>query len=587
MDRSHLRTIIWLRWRLSRNQWSRGGSLNAALTMVIFVAGVFVGCLGAVGGVLLGAFSLVKASPLSLLGIWDGIVVAFLFFWMIGLISELQRSETIDISRMLHLPVHLRDIFLVNYVASHVTLSLILFVPAMLGLSLGLALSRGPGMLLLIPLAMGLIFMVTAWTYCLRGWLVTLMSNPRRRRTIIAGITFSFIIVAQLPNLFMQWAGVDRQKGPGIRIGPQAPSSEEAEVASVQRPKPKLPDHVLTAHKVVPFLWVGNGAMSLARGNPLPALLGAAGVVGLGALGLRRAYRSTVRYYTGQAISKEPKSKPKARRTDTSTAVYRNFLARRVPWVSEGASAVALATFRSMARASEVKMMLATNLFMLLIFGGMMVVRRASAASDDFKPFFATASIVVTFLGVGQIMFNLFGFDRSGFRSLVLLPTPRREVLLGKNLALLPLAVVIGTILLAVVSFLMSLPPLVVLASVIQLFCAFVMLSIVGNWISILVPYRIAAGSMKATKTSTTTTFMLLITRLLFPVAMGPIFLAPGLGLLFSKLGWLPAAAANLLFASLFLAILALAYRLTLAPLGRFLQQREQAILQVVTQEIE
>ena len=46
--------------------------------------------------------------------------------WLIGLIAELQRSETIDLQRLMHLPVGLGQIFVINYVASHLALSIIL-----------------------------------------------------------------------------------------------------------------------------------------------------------------------------------------------------------------------------------------------------------------------------------------------------------------------------------------------------------------------------------------------------------------------------------------------------------------------------
>src|SRR5690606_16860758 len=117
------------------------------------------------------------------------------------LITELQRSESIDLQRLMHLPVHLGQIFVVNYAASHMAVSVLLFVPAMLGLSIGLALSRGPRMLLLIPLALSLVLMVTAWTYYLRGWLATLMTNPRRRRAIVMGLSMGFILLVQAPNI--------------------------------------------------------------------------------------------------------------------------------------------------------------------------------------------------------------------------------------------------------------------------------------------------------------------------------------------------------------------------------------------------
>jgi len=123
MDRHYLRTILWLRWRLTRNQWSRGGWLNAVLTMIILIGGFVLGLLGVIAGVLLGYFKMAKFSPGILLGFWDAIILAFLFFWMIGLVSEIQRSESIDISKMLHMPISLNDIFVVNYLASHLTLS--------------------------------------------------------------------------------------------------------------------------------------------------------------------------------------------------------------------------------------------------------------------------------------------------------------------------------------------------------------------------------------------------------------------------------------------------------------------------------
>ena len=114
MDVSQLRTILWLRWRLSRNQWSRGGLLNAVVMMIITVALSVLGIVSGIVGVLVGFLVFAEASPLKLLVVWDVLSGLFLFVWMIGLVSEIQRSETIDIGRMLHLPIFLRDIFIIN-----------------------------------------------------------------------------------------------------------------------------------------------------------------------------------------------------------------------------------------------------------------------------------------------------------------------------------------------------------------------------------------------------------------------------------------------------------------------------------------
>ena len=111
---------------------------------------------------------------------------------------------------------------------------------------------------------------------------------------------------------------------------------------------------------------------------------------------------------------------------------------------------MALASFRSMSRAPEVKMALVTNVLIFAILGASMILRQSGmsrCSSRHVSVVRGSGVVAVTFMGLAQVMFNHFGFDRSGFRALVLLPTPRRHILLGKNLALLPVALVIFVIL--------------------------------------------------------------------------------------------------------------------------------------------
>jgi len=582
MNWSQLRTIIWLRWRLTRNQWSRGGKFNAVLSIIVTGIGLALGFAGCIVGVLAGTFALAKASPPVMLIVWDLIVGVFLFLWLAGIVSEIQRSEMIDISRLLHLPISLRNVFVINYLASHLTISIILFLPGMVGLSLGLILGGRGFMILMFPLALGMVFMITAWSYCLRGWLVTLMMNKRRRRTIIAGVTFAFILLTQLPYIIGNLMSDRERHQPKTTESVQ--SEQQAPTQPRNRDKIIIPHGLLVAHKVVPFLWVGNGAMSLAAGNILPAILGAAGGFLLGGLGLRRAYRSTIRFYQGQTTGRISKRKPKAEKL---AGDGKNLIERQLPGVPEEAAASAMAFFRCLMRAPEVKMMLGSNFIMLLIFGTMIFVKSSANISDNFRPFVATGAVVCMFLGLSQLMFNLFGSDRGGFRQLVLLPTPRKQILLGKNLAFLPLVVGIGAIFLVFVKIAMGISFVIVIAAGLQLLAAFLLLSMVGNLISVLVPYRIAPGSLKPTKSTTKTTILIIVSRLFFPIVMAPIFFPPAIGLLFSSVGWLPAAPVNFLFSAALFALLALFYRLSLDPLGELLQRREKEILQVVTKEVE
>ena len=426
--------------------------------------------------------------------------------------------------------------------------------------------------------------MTTAWTYCLRGWLVTLMMNPRRRRAVIAGVTFTFVIIAQLPNFL---GNVVFDHGPRHSRPAASESAVEPNepMGDTQKP-PVIGEVALTVHKAVPILWVGNGAMSAATGSLWAGILGALGMSGLGALGLRRAYRSTVRFYQGYSKVKRSERKT-ALVTPTVAGPKVTFLERRLPGLADETAALTLAALRSLSRASEAKLMLATNFIMILFFGTMMLVRRSDSAPEEIKPFFTTGAVVFTFFGLVQLMFNLFGFDRDGFRALVLMPVPRRRILLGKNLAFLPLAAGIGGILLVLIKVVLHVSPMIILAGVFQLISAFFLLSMLGNLASVLVPHRIAPGSMKPTKTPMMVTLLIIVSRLLFPLAMLPVFLAPGLGLLFSKVGWSAAAPTNFMVSIITAVLMISLYGFSLEGLGDLLQRREQRILQVVTQEIE
>ena len=582
MNWSQFKTILWLRWRLSQNQWSRGGTLNAVLSMIGIVLVLIIAVFGAIIGLLVGIFALdTTTKPLHMLVTWDIIIGAFLFVWLIGLVSEIQRSETINIGKLLHLPVSLKNIFFINYLASHLTFSIIIFVPVVLGISLGLIISHGLIMILFMPLIIGFIFMITSWTYCLRGWLITLMVNQRRRRTVIAVVTFSFIILFQLPNMFSQFfinRNMPRHRTTGDVQNNQQINQER--IRSLQN----VSEGLLLAHKVVPFLWVGNGAKSLAEGSPWAALLGTAGVFGIGGLGLRRAYRTTIRFYQGAITDKKVKKKAKEEKV---VSAGMNRLEKSLPFVSDETSALAMAYFQNFLRATEIKMALATNFIMLLFFGSMILLRHSDNINENIKPFIAIGAITVSFFGLSHLVFNQFGYDRNGFRALVLSPVSRKYILQGKNLAFLPVSMGIGGTLILVITIFLRLPIFNFIAAILQLITAFLIMSMLGNLVSILVPYRIAPGSMKPTKMPTLIILIMMVVSISFPIAMTPIFIPPTIGFLLSKFTPISSGLINLFFSIIVILVIAFFYRLSLEPLGNLLQKREKKILEIVTKEIE
>ena len=579
---SQLQTLLWLRWRLTRNQWRRGGAANAVIAIIATIATLGLAAAGFVGGVAGGAMALGQASPTTITYVWDALAGAFLFFWATGIVAEIQRSETIDLRRLMHLPVTLREAFVLNYIVSHFRFSIVVVLPAMLGLALGLVVGHGLAMALLFPLVLGFFFMITAWTYCLRGWLVALMVNPRRRRAVVMGITLAFVLLTQLPNLvFNVWPG-----GPRLAHGKRPMDRAAAgEFTATMAKKHAAMKHGLeVANMTVPPLWLPFGARMLAEGRVWPAVWGATGMWVLGALGLRRAYRSTLRFYTGQT-----RRKPAAPQA-VEVAVKPGgliLLERELPAVPQAAAALALANFRSLTRAPEVKLALGTNVAIMLVMGLMAFWRTRATISATVSPFAATGVVVITFFGLVQLLFNHFGLDRSGFRALVLTPASRSHILLGKNLSFLPFAFGVFAVL-ELAAAVLARPPIAAIAAACMQFAAcFLVIGALGNCFSIIAPYRISSGSLKPTKLTPLMTLMIVASQMLFPLFMAPIFLPVGLGALCSHFGWLPGGVVNLVLSLLLVAAAAAVYGFTLKPLGRLLERREQQILQVVTQEVE
>ncbi len=585
MNWEQLKTILWLRWRLMSNQGRRSGALGAVFTVVISITALGVGAACFVGGLLGGLLGLANKPPLVIMLVWLVVTLFFLFFWVIGLLTELQRSEMIDLQRLMHLPVALGQMFTINYLVSHFSMSIVVVVPLMFGLGLGLALGRGPQMILLIPLAMSMVFMITAWTYCLRGWLATMMSNPRRRRTVIMFITMAIVLLAQGPNLYFNV--LQRHGAASGKTQTERQQQNAEHVAETQRSLEML----MGLQGFVPPLWVPVGAQELAAGNPLPALLGTLGGAGIAALGLRRAYRGTVKFYQGdtggkaavkRTVSAEAAKTPAARANNGL-----NFLERSIPFVPEQSAALALATLRSLLRAPEVKMAWATSFIVTIILGASFFLRSTASVPDAVKPFFATGSVVFPIFFLAQFFGNQFGFDRDGFRALMLSPVDRRRILLGKNLATLPVGACFGALLIALTSLRLHLATPTVLATLFQLASVLLMAGVAGNLLSILVPYRIQPGSMKPTKMPGLAMVVLMLCHVLFPVAMLPVFAGPLLELLWQRLHWPDFVPVNLICSVLLLGVMTIVYWQTLAPLGRLLQRRETKVLAVITVEVE
>jgi hypothetical protein len=564
----HLRAFLWLRWRLLLNQLKRGGVANAVILAILLVLGLISAAVLAVVFFVVGLLVLPQAHPVVLLYVWDGLVVAFLFSWIIGLANDLQRAESLALDKFLHLPVSLAGAFLINYLSSLFSVNLILFVPAMLGLVLGLVLGRGPVMLLLLPLLAAFLLTVTALTYQFQGWLAALMVNKRRRRNVLVLVTAVIILLAQAPNLVnLFWL----QKGPG-----ETQTPEQARQAAEQWNRTAWLVNVC-----LPPGWLPLGAQGAAEGDVLPALLGTLGLTLIGTASLWRAYRTTVRLYTGHFTSgkKGPAAPPAPVKPGQRRA---GMLEKELPWVPEQAAAVALAGFRSLLRAPEAKMMLLTPAILAVILGGISL-RGAASVPELVRPLLAFGALALILVSSVQLGGNQFGMDRDGFRVFVLCPAGRRDILLGKNLAAAPPLLVLCLVAVALVEWLAPMRLDHLLALLPQVVSMYLLFCLVTNWLSILAPMRIAAGSLRPANSDGVTVVLHLVFVVLLLLVLATTLLPLGLEGWLRALGWAEEIPVCLVLSVAEVVAVVYLYRGLLTAQGRYLQAREQKILAVVT----
>jgi hypothetical protein len=650
----HFRALIWLRGRLFRNRMRRAGKVNAVITQILKVlaviasVGLFFAALG------LGTWLLPKAPadrvPDVMLYLWTGVTVGFLFVWLMGVMTELQRSEVLSIEKLFHFPISPSSAFVINYLSSLVSLSLILFVPALIGLAIASVIALGPWMLFSLPLLIAFVLMVTAITYQFRGWLATLMVNKRRRRTIMACVTGSIILISQLPNLInLTYQGTHRHDADSRaeastaideslkeqqreidqlkadldakRITTQQSqkrlaailekhSKNAEDIAQLREKKEdeelkailtKAKRWVSLADLVLPPGWLAYGIYGAAQHQIWPGLVGIVLLCAIGGASLHRSYRTTVRFYLGDFRSDgSASSVPQPQVATASTQVEGQvtpaaaalpaqpllvgMVGKSVPGVPDQAAATGLATLRSLLRAPEVKMMLLTP----FIFGAVIMASRLASRGNTeipagFRSMIALGIVVTVVVSLSQLFQNQFGFDRSAFRTFVLSPAPRRQILLGKNLALAPIVAVAGVIFLGILELMFPLRITHLLATLVELLTAFLIVCLVGNQMSILLPSAIRQGSMRSSETKIVRVLARFVATLGMLVAFVPLLLPIGVDYLVQQFPWGEWIPAYLILALVLALVTLFVYRIVLDYQGGLLQRNELRILEAVT----
>jgi ABC-2 type transport system permease protein len=203
------------------------------------------------------------------------------------------------------------------------------------------------------------------------------------------------------------------------------------------------------------------------------------------------------------------------------------------------------------------------------------------------RPLIAIGSASVMLLSAIQLIGNQFGYDRAGFRAFVLAPIPRREILIGKNLAVAPLAVGMGILLALVVGCVYPMRPDHYVAVIVQLVASFFLFCLMANALSILAPMAIASGAMKASDVKIVPVLLQFVVLMVMPFAFIPALLPIGVEALLNELDVLRGWPVSLALSLIFLVISFFFYRAMIRVEGDWLAAREQKVLEVVTSKSE
>jgi len=578
--------------------------------MSIITVGVLVTAIPLlIGSFFLGIYLIPNVAPVRLMYVGDGIVLGFLFFWIVGMVAELQRTESLSLSKFMHLPVTVKEAFFINYISSLLRLSLIFFGPITLGFCLALIYTKGTLLVMALLLAAAFLLMITALTYQFQGWLAALMTNPRHRRTVVVCMTAVIILMAQAPNLInmygisvsrrladsgAQWAeesskltrSLQSQKiGPDEYVRRVKELSEKHEL-EVARAKPETTRQIEQAAKilniVLPIGWFPLGVRYASEGHILPSLLSLFGMTLIGSASLWRAYHTTVGIYLGRFTSRENRSAPAVATPASVMKPGVNLLEIRIPLVSEATSVIALAGLRSLLRAPEAKMALLTSLSMAGVFG-FMLLRGGFDFSEWLRPLMAIGAMGVVLMGAMQLMCNQFGFDRGGFRVFVLCAASRRDILLGKNLAFASVTLVLGGILLSILQVVSPMRIDRLLAMIPQYISMFLMCCVLTNMMSIYAPVYLPSGTLKTSNAKLgTVLLMTVLVAFVFPLTQAVTLLPLGIESFMKYQGWITNAPIFLVLSTVQCAVVVSLYLFLLKWQGILLQEREQKILDVV-----
>ena len=483
---AHLRTVVWLRWKLWQRRWHREGRWLRGLGVLATGLAVVTGCLSFLLALGLGIFLLPKAEPFIVLITWVMLLVILVVFRVSGVVASLQRGEGLPLENLLHLPFAPHQVFLLNFALSQLTLSTVIMVPALVGLGIASTVALDFRNAVLIPASLALVICVAAVLYQVQGWIASAVANKPHRVLIGSVLLGALLLLTQAPGLYsMHQLGQERASQQEEATVEVTPSDQREDIAVGLARRATLHPGELNRWTRG---WVAYGSVDGLDITPWRSVVGMVALLLIAVLSLGRSYKATLAHYRD--------GYPRAARARRARAVRQRPRRRARRSLTSPVAAIARVTLRQWLRSVRGKMVLLSPL-LLAFFSTVLWIQFPGLVDSDTLPL--TAIVVVTLVGMPlALSCNLFAFDGHGFCLYRFAGVPARTLLLGKCLALLPVFATLAGAVLALVTLLGSMAGTHALATVLQAGIVFVACCMLGSTFSIRLPYAVSHASMSS-----------------------------------------------------------------------------------------
>jgi hypothetical protein len=498
---SPLRIVRILFWLKAVQMW-RGFTRDWTSALGILLALALIGPLSILVGVGL-AYAFAYAGDVTRINLLRGFLLSVYVLWLVLPLLGQMLTESFDLKRLIHFPVTPRMLFQAFIFSTPLDFSVWFLLPALVAIVVRFSAGALHALVIAAILAV-FVFHTVSLSQVVVYFGAGLARSRRLRETLWIAISLSGMLVYLLTQFLQGWV---KDGGSGIVAFARSPLWNLANALppgytaqAIARWQER--EYYVALLWIVPLLAVTYATLRLA-GWVLDQIF-------LGQRGPHRLRPPTTAVPTPSPRPGTPRitadgTRSPARRPDRigvappppsdADAPLRPLTASvlfPVPRLAQTTRALVAKEILSFFREPFFKMSFLNELIVPLFFGGYFLI--ASPQPSEYGHFAKSFAFFLPFFAVlmqGTLASNMFGGDGHASATLFQFPVPRRDLLIGKNLALFAAFSVVNTFIVSIAILVTGMVILGLLVLGTTLGTSLLVIS-VGNVVSVFLPYRTA-----------------------------------------------------------------------------------------------